>query len=221
MKNPWIIVGVIAVILFGGAILLSNGSVSKSNEGVVVSENVKGNPEASVVLVEYSDFQCPACAAFQPVVDEVLASYGDSIKFEYKHFPLPIHQFAINAAVAAEAAGQQGKFFEFQNLLFANQSVWANSVAPNALFVSYAEELGLDTEQFSRNMKSTLLRDKVKAELAEGRALGITGTPTFFLNGERMVVATYEEFVQQVAAAVNPENATASDGLTPEINFGI
>lgn len=220
MKNPWVIVGLVAVVLFGGAIFLSNGSVSKSNEGVVITENIKGNSEASVVLTEYSDFQCPACAAFQPALDQVLAAYGDSIRFEYKHFPLPIHQFAINAAVAAEAAGQQGKFFEFHDALFANQNVWANATAPNALFVSYAEELGLDVEQFARQMKSSMLRDKVKDELAEGRVLQVTGTPTFYLNGEKMEINTYEDFILQVAAAVDPENVPETESTT-EVNFGI
>lgn len=125
MKNPWVIVGIITVVLFGGAIFLSSHSTDKNNEGVEILEHVGANPEATVVLTEYSDFQCPACAAFQPVLDETLDLYGDSIRFEYKHFPLPIHKFATNAAIAAEAASQQGKFFEYGALLFENQTEWS------------------------------------------------------------------------------------------------
>lgn len=211
MKNPWIIIGVLTVILFGGAIWYSNIAAERNNEGVEVMENVKGNSEASVTLTEFSDLQCPACASFTPVIEEVMSSYGDSIRFEYKHFPLPIHPFAVDAAVAAEAAGQQGKFFEYHDTLFANQQTWSSAVTPNALFVQYAEDLDLDISQFRRQMNSSVLRDKVLAEMAEGRALNVTGTPTFFLNGERMQIETFQDFVEQVAVAVDPSLAEPSD----------
>lgn len=230
MKNPWVIVGLITVILFGGAIWYSSTATEKNNEGVEVVDHIKGNPDAAVVLVEYSDFQCPACASFQPVLEEVMKSYGDKIRFEYKHFPLPIHPYAQQAALAAEAAGQQGKFYEYHDLLFKNQQAWSQSVAPGALFVQYAEELGLDMEQFRRQQKSSILRDRVRADLNETRELGLTGTPTFFLNGERMQMDTFEEFISQIAFAVDPAAAAASASSsasssapaagTPEVKFG-
>ena len=120
MKNPWVIIGLITVVLFGGAIWYSSYVNEQNNEGVEIMTHVKGNPNADVVLVEYSDLQCPACAAYHPVVKEVVEQYSDEIRFEYKHFPLPMHPYAIQAAVAAEAAGQQGMFFEFHDLLFEN-----------------------------------------------------------------------------------------------------
>lgn len=228
MKNPWVIVGLITVILFGGAIWYSSLATEKNNEGVVVAEHVKGNPEAKVTLVEYSDFQCPACASFQPVLEEIMNQYGDKIRFEYKHFPLPIHPYAQQAAVAAEAAGQQGKFFEFHDMLFKNQQTWAGSVAPTTFFTQYAEELGLDVEQFKAQQKSTILRDHVRAQMSEGRELGITGTPTFYLNGEKMEMNTFEDFISQIAMAVDPEGvaaamASSSASTTPsagEVKFG-
>ena len=223
MKNPWVVLGIIVVVLFGGAILLSNKSAEKNNEGVIVADHVKGNPDAGVVLVEYSDLQCPACAAFAPVVSDTLDQYGDSVRFEYKHFPLYIHPFALNAALAAEAAGQQGKFFEYHDILFERQSQWSNATVPLGFFVSYAEELGLDTDLFRRHMKSTLLRDKVEQDLEAAEGLGLTGTPTFFLNGERMTIQTYQDFIDQIGRAVDPTAVSSTTDATaePEVTFGL
>lgn len=230
MKNPWVIVGLITVILFGGAIWYSSSATEKNNEGIEVTDHIKGNPEAAVTLVEFSDFQCPACASFQPVMEEVMKSYGDKLRFEYKHFPLPIHPYAQQAALAAEAAGQQGKFYEYHDLLFKNQQAWSTSVTPGSLFIQYAEELGLDIDQFRRQQKSSVLRDAIRGDLAEARELGLTGTPTFFLNGERMEIATFEEFITQIAMAVDPEGAAAmtasstassSASGTSDVKFGL
>ena len=229
MKNPWIIIGVLTIVLFGGAIWFSSVAGEKNNEGVVVQENVKGNPEAAVTLTEYSDLQCPACASFIPAIEQVMAEYGDDIRFEYKHFPLPIHPFAQQAAVAAEAAGQQGKFFEYHDALFENQQTWSSSPTPSLLFVQYAEELDLDISQFKRQMKSSVLQDKVRAEMTEGRELNVTGTPSFFLNGEKMEIETFQDFVQQIAVAVdpkaatNPENgeAVVGEGSGETVRFGL
>lgn len=219
MKNPWVVIGLIAVILFGGAFWYSNTINERNNEGIVIGENIKGNPDAAVTLVEYSDLQCPACAAFVPVLEEVLAEYGDQLRFEYKHYPLPIHPYAVQAAVAAEAAGQQGQFFAYHDLLFENQSEWASAPAPTANFRAYAEQLGLDMDQFNRQMNATLLRDHVQSQVSEGRELGITGTPTFFLNGERMVIQTFDDFVNQIAEAINPDAVETNNGTSVE--FGI
>jgi protein-disulfide isomerase len=220
MKNPWVIIGIIAVVLFGGSFWYASSTADKNNEGIAFEPHLKGNPDASVVLVEYSDFQCPACAAFQPVVEDVLSQYGDSVRFEYKHFPLPIHPLAEPAARAAEAAGQQGKFFEFHDLLFANQLGWANSVNPAIPFVQFAEQLELDIDTFKRHYNASVIRDRVREDLAESRQLSLTGTPTFLLNGQRMVITTYEDFVNQIAAAVNPDAPAVTIGV-PTVEFGI
>jgi protein-disulfide isomerase len=227
MKNPWIIIGIITVMLFGGAIWYSGVSAEKSNEGVVIQQNIKGNSEAEVTLVKYSDFQCPACAAFAPVVEQIVADHGDRLSFEYKNFPLPIHNHAQAAAVAAEAAGQQGQFFAMHDLIFANQAEWSQAAVPGVFFAQYAEEIGLDMDEFTRHQKSSVLRDKVRDEFAEGRELGVTGTPTFFLNGQRMSFSTYAEFVDQVLSAIDPalvESASVGgEGADqePEVRFGI
>lgn len=224
MKNPWTIIGLITVILFGGAIWFSSSVNEINNEGVEVVDKIKGNPDAAVTLVEYSDFQCPACGAFHPVVKELLDTYGDQIRFEYKHFPLvAAHPYATQAAVAAEAAGQQDKFFEFHDLLFENQSAWSSSRTPGALFIKYAEELELDIELFRRHMNSTLLSDRVRAQFTEGREIEVRSTPSFFLNGEYMNPSdfgTYEGFMTAVTAAINPDSAQDTV-VVPEVKFGI
>ncbi len=229
MKNPWVIVGIITVVLFGGAIWFSNISEKQNNEGVTVTDQIKGNPEATVTLVEYSDFQCPACASFQPVLNTLLEEYGDKLRFEYRHFPLPMHQFAMQAAVAAEAAGQQGKFFEYHDALFLNQDQWSKSTTPSVFFVQYAKDLGLDVEKFERHMKSSLLRDAVREDMEAARGEGLTGTPTFFLNGERMQMETFDDFIAQIVVKVDPEAAAllnasttaTSSETTSGIKFGI
>lgn len=231
MKNPWVIVGILTVVLFGGAIWYSSIASKESNEGVVVTDHIKGNPEAAVTLLEYSDFQCPACASFQPVVKQLIDTYGDKIRFEYKHYPLPMHTFAQQAALAAEAAGQQGKFFEMHDKLFENQQTWAVSQTPQSFFLKYAQELGLDEEKFRAHMKSSILRDHVRSNLKEASELGLTSTPTFFLNGQKMEMETMEDFITQITVAVDPAAAAAltasSTGTTteatsaPGVTFGI
>jgi len=213
MKNPWVIIGVLVAVLVGGSIWYSSTVSQQANEGVEVISHVKGNPEADVVLVKYSDFQCPACAAFVPAVNDVLAEFGDDVRFEYRHFPLiQIHPFAVQAARAAEAAGQQGKFFEYHDALFTNQDAWRQSPNPTQFFVQFAEEIGLDMDQFTRQQRSSILQDKVVAEFDEAREAGFTGTPTFTLNGERMEIATYQDFRDQIAAAVGEGDQAAETG---------
>lgn len=206
VKNPWLVVSVLLFLMVGLSVWYSGSVEAKYNEGVVISDHVKGNSDASVTLLEYSDFECPACAQFQPKVEEIMAQYGDKIKFEYRHYPLiQIHKYAEIAALAAESAGQQGKFFEFQNMLFANQRTWAESNNPAQYFTEYATSLGLDIEKFKRQQKSSILRNRVKANLAEARSLNLTATPSFFLNGQKMEIKSFDDFIAQIEAVVNPK----------------
>lgn len=228
-------------VLIGGSVWYSNSVAKTYNEGVEVKAHIKGGENAAVTLVEYSDFQCPACGAFQPVLNEVLAQYGDQIKFEYKHYPLvQIHPFAEPAARAAEAAAQQGKFFEYADMLFAKQAEWSKGSNPTGFFTRYASELGLDMDLFAKHQKSSLLADNVRANMAEARGLGLTGTPSFYLNGVKMENKTFDEFKAQIEAAVNPSvdfsipgeelrmipvegeaSSTVQATATPAVQFGI
>lgn len=222
-QHFWKIFTVTAIVLVGAAFLYSVQIGKQANEGIELKSHVKGNPEAEVVLRKHSDFQCPACAEFSVVVREIMDAYGDQIRFEYKHFPLiAIHPQAVPAARAAEAAGQQGKFFEMHDKLFDNLSAWSRSPNPQGNFVAYAEEIGLDIETFRRHMRSSILRDKVMEEYDEARELGLTGTPTFFLNGERMQYVTYQDFRDEIERAifgeVQTEEMANTDSMVDENN---
>ena len=222
MKNhTWKIVGVIAILLLVGSFVYSNDAANKANEGITFSEHVKGNPEAEVVLAKYSDFQCPACAQAAPIVDDILSQYGEQLRFEYNHFPLiTIHPAAVPAARAAEAAGQQGKFFAMHDKIFENQSVWSNAASPNVYFEQYAEEIGLDMTLYKRHLNASVIDDKIMADFRTAQGLGFTGTPTFTLNGERIQFASYNDLIGLIEAAIGIE----SEGPTTaesEVEFGI
>lgn len=204
MKNPWVIILIIAIVLIGGSVLYANSVSEKNNEGIEFKPHVKGGEGAVIELVEYSDLECPACAAFQPYLEEILAQHGEQIKFEYRNFPLPIHQQSIPAAMAAEAAAQQDAFFPFVALMFKNQTTWAKALNPEAKFIEYATELGLDIDKFKRQMRAPMIKDKVKADQKSAVDRGITGTPTFFLNDQRMNFSSYDEFKNQIETALNP-----------------
>lgn len=194
MNKETKIIGILAVVtviaMIGGAILLGGQSTSPTpgasvSPQVLVSDSsyTKGNPEAKVQIVEFSDFQCPACAGVEPVVSKVTDEYGDKISFVYRHFPLPQHKNAILASLAAEAAGKQGKFWEMHALLFEKQAEWAEEGGAKELFISFAKELELNEEQFKSDLDDQVLKDKINKDKADGDALGVNSTPSFYING--------------------------------------
>ncbi|WP_426765530.1 DsbA family protein [Pseudarthrobacter sp. 1G09] len=154
-------------------------------------------------LVEFLDFECPACGSIHPVVEELKAEFGDRITFVNRHFPLAAHANSGQAALAAEAASQQGKYQEMANRLFDTQPQWAGQQQSQApLFRTYAEELGLDLAQFDAAVADQETEERVLADIADGEAVGVHGTPTFFLNGEKLTLTTKADFRQKLADAV-------------------
>lgn len=140
-----------------------------------------------VTLTEYGDFQCPACAAYEPVVQQLRKDYGDKLAFAYRQYPLyTIHPNALAAAYASEAAGAQGKFWDMHDMLFAKQDEWAKSADPRANFEAYATELKLDITKFKADVASSAVQGAVSFDYAEGEKLGVNSTPTFYLNGEKL-----------------------------------
>lgn len=180
----WIVFfGVVALLVWG---MMASSGGKKTPTGTltvpVSAEDWSKGASSTVTLVEYSDFQCPACAAFYPIAKEVVAS--TSIRFVYRHFPLiTIHKNADYAAAAAEAAGIQGKFWEMHDMLFETQNDWANSADALKTFSTYAQGLGLDVKKFDADVISREVRQKVNDDYRGGSASGVRGTPTFFLNG--------------------------------------
>ncbi len=154
---------------------------------VSASDNVEGNAKSKVVIVEYSDFQCPACRTYYMIMKELMVQYEDRVAFVYRHFPLiEIHPNADIAARAAQAAGKQGKFWEMHNLLFEKQDEWASSKDPQTLFESYATLLGISIPQFKTDISSKEVSDFVKSQRANAISLKLQGTPSFFINGKQI-----------------------------------
>lgn len=147
---------------------------------VPVSPNdaVKGSPTAKVTIVEWSDFQCPFCSRVTPTIQEITKAYGDDVRIVFKHNALPMHNRALAAAIAAEAAGRQGKFWEMHDQMFANQRALTDDN-----FEAWANELGLDIETFKKDLRDPALAKKAQADQKLGSTLGARGTPAFFVNG--------------------------------------
>ena len=141
----------------------------------------EGAENASVIIVEFSDFQCPYCGRAAANAREVVAELNSSVKFYYLHFPLPFHQYAEKAAEAAECAGDQGKFWEMHDLMFSNQEA-----LDQEHLKSYANRLGLNMTQFSSCLGSGEKGAIVDSDFAKGRVAGVGGTPTFFVNGRKL-----------------------------------
>jgi len=165
-------------------------------DAVVADDHTKGNLESPVVLVEYSDFQCPACGAYYPLVHQITDEFGDKITFAYRHFPLAqIHPNAELAARASEAAEIQGKFWEMHDMLFEHQRDWSDSRDAETIFASYAEELGLDKAKFLEDIDSSDVKARVRRDMESGNSMRIPGTPTFFLDGVQIQnPRSYDEF---------------------------
>lgn len=201
-----VILAGLAALVIWGASQSDRAQITASSGEITETDWVKGNPEAEVVLVEYGDFQCPACRSYYPIVNALAEEFGEEIGFVFRHFPLyRTHPNAEIAALAAEAAGLQGKFWEMHDMLFENQQSWSNSRDPESIFSGYANDLELDVEKFTSDLGNSDLKDKVTNDYQGGIGIGINSTPTFFLNGEHIsnppALDAFREVIQQALAA--------------------
>lgn len=176
---------------------------------VDAQDHVRGNPQAPVTVIEYSDFQCPACRYYEPLLTQLVTDFGDQVAVVYRHFPLTtIHANAQAAAQAAEAAGRQNKFWEMHDLLFERQSEWSADRRAAETFEQYATELGLNLDQFKTDYNSTDVRDVISRQVASGLAADLPGTPSIFINGQLIDnprdYATLQALVQQTLAGGTP-----------------
>lgn len=167
-------------------------------------DHVRGNKDAKAVLVEYGDFQCPACGTYYPLVKNLEKDFPDNLAVVFRNFPLTtIHQNAMNGAKAAEAANLQGKFWKMHDMLFENQDEWSGLSNPEDTFISYAEKIGIDKDKFQADYKSQEVQDKINADVKIANQLGINATPTFYLNGKKLTNPTsYDAFKSLVQSAV-------------------
>src|ERR1035437_3900032 len=211
-KKVGTIVGValIVVISIIGLIKLAGSSGSSSSSGINIppvskSDITKGNPKSKVTLIEYADFQCPACAAYHPLINQLLADFNGKIFYVYRMFPLSsIHKNAIISAQAAYAAYKQGKFFEMDDYLFNKQTEWADISDPTTTFTDYAKLLKLDVNKFKADMNSDEAKNYVADSENQASSIGVNSTPTFFVNGGQITnPANYGEFKKLIQDELN------------------
>jgi protein-disulfide isomerase len=166
----------------------------------------RGDANAPVTLVEFTDFQCPACAAMQPVLEEVLKSYGNKVRFVVRDFPLSQHENARKAAEAANAANAQGKFFEYTTLLFQRQKN-----LDLASLKKYASEIGLNRAKFDAALDSGMYQEEVKHDIEDGEMYGVGSTPTIFINGVQLTVLSADGLREALDRALGEKKPASTN----------
>ena len=197
------------LILVGGIFFLSKNdqkaveqTTKPVDAGVLVrsDSNKIATDSAKVTVVEFGDYQCPACRIAQPVVKKILSDYAGKINFVFRNFPLPQHQIALLAAESAEAAGEQGKYWEMNDKLYETQEDWSGSNDALNKFAGFATDLKLDVEKFKKSVQENKFADKIQKDSADGNSLGVNSTPTFYVNGIKLNSFSYENFKSKIEA---------------------
>lgn len=208
-KHFWAVI--VAIILVFVGVIMFSGDKSEapgktSSKGSQLTQHVIGQGTSGVTLLEYGDFQCSACESYEPIVEQVRAKYGDQLRFQFRHLPLTsLHPNAFAGARAAEAAGLQNKFWEMHDALYApvNWQQWTTSGTPTDIFNRLAGKLGLNVEQFKKDYLSDQVNDAIQADLAEAKKLGLTATPSFFVNGKKVTINnSLDDFDKAIQAAM-------------------
>jgi protein-disulfide isomerase len=204
-----IIIAVLLIALCGGLFLWKRNGATPANSNSTFATEVTNAPAATnnsaqtqppsaesagatrpnvkvsspVVLEEYGDYQCPPCGQLYPELKEIEKEYGNQVQIVFHHFPLmKIHKNALMAAHAAEAARNQNKFWEMHDRLYRNQKEWSELNDPRSVFIDYAKQLGLKLDQFTGDLSSNMIDQRISADMQRGSAIGVTGTPTVFLD---------------------------------------
>lgn len=185
---PFLIVAVVALITFGSGFALyrskkaSAPSAPKAASGTADGLHVRGKADAAVTIEEFGDFQCPPCAMMSTELHKLGDEYGSRVRLVFHQFPLAMHEHARAAALAAEAAHEQGRFWEMHDVLYKEQSLWSKAPDVAALFIGYAQSLGLDVERFKKDMADREIAERVEKDQKLGSSRGVTSTPTLFVN---------------------------------------
>lgn len=205
-----IILIITALLLFGGIFLFSRSqSSSQSVKGTAVLQidytkgQKIGSSSAKVNLVEFSDFECPACKSVEPIIKQVLERFPNDLQFIYRHFPLPQHKNARAAAVLAEQAGEEGKFWQMHDLIFETQEKWSNLNDPMEFFLDLAEQLNLDRDQVKNALSEKIFDDFINQDIVDGQNLGVNSTPTFFLNGKKLSLVSFDDLIAAVESELS------------------
>lgn len=180
---------VLVVVLCVAVVFLFKGILHEASPVVSADgqHRIKGSLNARVKIIEYSDYQCPACAQAAQFIDAAVKRYPDVVSLEHRHFPLAMHPTAFRAALFAECADVQGKFWAFHDTLFRSQASWGKMMNADLYFTDLAIGLGLDGMMLQACVASEAVSAKIKADMAVGEARGIEATPTFFIGDKRVI----------------------------------
>jgi protein-disulfide isomerase len=207
--KPVIIIILAVAVAAGAAVFLSRQPEEASGSDTKpLTVDLKGGghfrgPEnAEVTLVEFGDYQCPSCGAYHPFVKEILNRYPKQVRLEFHHFPLiSIHPNSMAASKAAEAAGEQGHYWEMHDALFEYQNQWAAAPDPKPIFTAIANRIGINGTILVQTMDSPRLQERVLQDVQRGDAASIQAVPTFFINGQQVhIKLSMEDFVQVIEA---------------------
>lgn len=211
---------VVGIILFAKAAMTPTGPTGPIEEltRIEADDWTKGASNSATLLVEYSDFQCPACASYNPIVERLIEEKGDKFTFVYRHFPLSQHKNAHLAARSSEAAGIQGKFWEMHKMLFENQTSWSEEDNAKEIFIGYAKELELNIDQFTTDIDSAAVKANVDSDYDSGMAVRVNSTPTFFLNGEKLEsLRSYDEFAELLDKKIGEQPQITTPEAEPTV----
>lgn len=200
-----VVIGGVIGLIWWGSSATKKAEVTAKNLTVIVSDDYATGPEnAPVTLIEYLDFECEACGAYFPLVKQLEQDFPSDLRVVRRYYPLPGHKNGLPAALAVEAAARQGKYNEMHDLLFTEQKNWGEKQMPTpAVFEGYVQKLGLDMAKFKQDVASQSVKDRVQRDVDSGTKLGNTGTPSFYLNGEKIPnPRNYEDFKTLIQAAI-------------------
>jgi protein-disulfide isomerase len=196
---PYLLKPILMVILSVSALFVGR-TLERTVENPSTA-HYRGSSSAQWTLLEYGDYACPPCD-FNSVVNDVVKHYGNRLRLEFRHFPLMRHPNAVAAAIAAEAAGEQGRYWEMHDLLFSSQRQWTGAADPQAAFLGMASTIGLDANRFRLSLQKPEMRERVMEDLKRGQDANVQAVPVFFLNGRRLEVpsSTLEGFIAAIDA---------------------
>lgn len=214
MKKSYILWG-LGVVLIAGLLmsgrLLNPAPIPATREEAAIilaiasDDYIKGNPDATVTLVEYLDFECEACGAYYPLIKQLSVDFPNDLRVITRYFPLPGHKNSMTAALAVEAAAKQGKYWEMHDILFENQEKWGNKAVPTPqVFEAYAQRLGIDITKFKADVADPATKARVERDFNASEKLGNTGTPSLFINGRRIDnPGSYQAFKALIQSEIN------------------
>ena len=201
---PWVAASLLLALAVLGLYFFTGAAASEPSRAPAPASGdiTYGPANAALSVIEYSDFQCPFCAEYAPIMATLREKYGDRVQFVFRFFPLSNHEYGMISAQAAYAASLQGKFWEMHDLLFNNQKEWSESADPTPYFDSYAESLNLDIDQFHKDMNAQTTIDFINAQKAAGEQAGVTPTPWVVVGDSAVLPRSLDEFEKQIEAGL-------------------